>query len=184
MQLKGVVLRSRPPFTGVLRAPGRKVPPGVLFERFWAPGSECPKECFLSAFWHFWGSKSAKKHSKSTLWGTRSQVPKNTQKALRGTFRPGPPEHSCKWRPGSHGLCAIRRGRFLLQFPRFLLRCHRFPLPAFGSPDGRPFKLSKCRSKAQSCEPFSPLQPSKTPETPNLSKICPTDSFPGSSQGD
>ena len=23
------------------------------------------------------------------------------------------------------------------------------------------------------CEPFSPLQPSKTPKTPNLSKICP-----------
>ena len=27
------------------------------------------------------------------------------------------------------------------------------------------------------CEPFSPLQPSKTPETPNLSKICPSNCF-------
>ena len=44
------VLRSQPPFTGVLRGPGRKVPPGVLFECFWAPGSECPRERFLSAF--------------------------------------------------------------------------------------------------------------------------------------
>ena len=48
-----LVLRSGPPFTGVLRGPGRKVPPGVFFQCFWAPGSECPKECFLSAFWRF-----------------------------------------------------------------------------------------------------------------------------------
>ena len=40
-----LVLRSRPPFTGVLRGPGQKVPHGVLFECFWAPASECPKEC-------------------------------------------------------------------------------------------------------------------------------------------
>ena len=32
-------LRSRPPFAGV----GRKLPQRVLFECFWAPGSECPK---------------------------------------------------------------------------------------------------------------------------------------------
>ena len=31
-------------------APARKVPHGVLFECFWAPASECPKECFSSAF--------------------------------------------------------------------------------------------------------------------------------------
>ena len=73
------MLRSRPPFTGVLQAPGPESDPGVLFERFWAPGSECPKECSLSAFWRFWGSKSAKKHSKS-------QVPKIAQKALRGAL--------------------------------------------------------------------------------------------------
>ena len=44
------VLRSQPPFTGVLRGPGRRVPPGVFFECFGAPGSECPKEGFLSVF--------------------------------------------------------------------------------------------------------------------------------------
>ena len=41
--------------------------------------------------------KSAKKHSKSTLWGALSQVPKNTQKALRGALsgrgRLGTPVH-------------------------------------------------------------------------------------------
>ena len=51
--LDAQILRSRPPFTGVLRGPGWKVPPGVLFECFWAPASECPKECFLSACWRF-----------------------------------------------------------------------------------------------------------------------------------
>ena len=74
------------PFTGVLRGPGRKVPHGVLFECFWAPAGSDPTECFLSDFWHFWGLKNAKKHSKSTPWGTPSQVPKNTQRALRGAL--------------------------------------------------------------------------------------------------
>ena len=40
----------------------------------------------MGAFWQSWGSKSAKKHSKNTLWGTPSQVPRNTQKALRGAI--------------------------------------------------------------------------------------------------
>ena len=31
--------------------------------------------------------------------------------------------------------------------------------------------------------PFPPLQPSKTPETPNLSKICPSDCFGGFQSG-
>ena len=35
-----LILRSRPPFTGVLRGLGRKVPHGVLLECFWTPGSE------------------------------------------------------------------------------------------------------------------------------------------------
>ena len=67
------------------------MPPGVLFGQFWAPASECPKECFLSAFWRFLGLKNAKKHSKSTLWGTPRQVPKIAQKALQGALSgPGP----------------------------------------------------------------------------------------------
>ena len=60
------VLRSRPPFAGVLRAPGQKVPHEVLFECFWAPASECPKECFSSAFGTFGAKKrqeALKKHS-------------------------------------------------------------------------------------------------------------------------
>ena len=70
---------------------GEVPPPGVLFGQFWAPASECPKECFLSAFWRFLGPKNAKKHSKSTLWGTPRQVPKPAQKALRGALSgPGP----------------------------------------------------------------------------------------------
>ena len=78
----------------VFRGLGPKVPHGVLFECFWAPGSECPTECFLSAFWHFLSPKSAKehskkhslghsepgaqKHSKSTPWGTFGRRPLNT----------------------------------------------------------------------------------------------------------
>ena len=63
------------------------MPPGVLFGQFWAPASECPKECFLSAFWRFLGLTMPK----STLWGTPRQVPKIAQKALRGALSgPGP----------------------------------------------------------------------------------------------
>ena len=43
------------------------------------------KEGFLV----FFGPKNAKKHSKSTLWGTPRQVPKIAQKALQGAL-PGP----------------------------------------------------------------------------------------------
>ena len=43
-----------------------------------ARAGKCPSECFFSV-------------SKSTLWGTRSQVPKNTEKTLRGALSgPGP----------------------------------------------------------------------------------------------
>ena len=35
-----LLLRSHPPFARVLRGPSRKVPPGVLFECFWAQASE------------------------------------------------------------------------------------------------------------------------------------------------
>ena len=58
-KIQRFVLRSQPPFTGVLRGPGR-----VLFECFWAPAPECPKlletsvklseqcpsVCYVSAF--------------------------------------------------------------------------------------------------------------------------------------
>ena len=38
-------------------------------------------------------------------------------------------------------------------------------------------------SDTQCCEPFFPLQHSKTPRTPNLSKICPSDCFWGCQSG-
>ena len=58
------------------QGPGQKVPRGVLVECFWAPGSECPKECFWSAAWRLWSPKS----SQTTL-----------EKALRGALcGPGP----------------------------------------------------------------------------------------------
>ena len=75
-----IVLRSRPPFTGVPRGPSLKVPHGVLFEQFWAPASECPKECFLSAFW------GPKQRQKALFGGTPRQARESAQKALRGTL--------------------------------------------------------------------------------------------------
>ena len=89
-------LRSRPPFTGVVRGPGRKVPHGVLLECFWAPGSGCPKECLSSAFWHVWGSKSSKKHS---LGHSEPGAQKHSKSTPWGTFLAL--DHSCKWRTGS-----------------------------------------------------------------------------------
>ena len=50
------------------------VPHGVLFEVFWA--------CL--------GPKKSQKALKGTLWGTPSQEPKSTQKALVGHFPAGP----------------------------------------------------------------------------------------------
>ena len=73
------VLRSRPPFIGVPRRTGLKVPHGAFFEQLWAPVPECPKECFLA-------EKMPKKHSKNPLWGTPRRVPQIAQKALRGAL--------------------------------------------------------------------------------------------------
>ena len=53
-------LRSRPPFAGVLRGPGRK----------------CPTECISSDFGH--SEASAQNHSKCTPWGTFRPGPLNT----------------------------------------------------------------------------------------------------------
>ena len=69
------------------QGPGPESAPGVLFEWFWAPGSECPKECFecfLAFFCPQKRQKALKKHSKA-------RCPKNTQKALWGALSgPGP----------------------------------------------------------------------------------------------
>ena len=91
-----VALRPRPPFTGVPKGPGRKVARGVRFECSWAPGSKCPKECFLTDFWHSWGCTQ-----KSLSGALRARCPKALKKHSAGHFPARPPGHSCKWRPGS-----------------------------------------------------------------------------------
>ena len=83
------------------------IPAAIYRSAFRARAGKCPPECFLSNVGHlprsapksafralfgvFLGLKNAKKHSKSTLWGTPRQVPKIAQKALRGALSgPGP----------------------------------------------------------------------------------------------
>ena len=60
-----------------------------------------PQRVLFGCFLAFFRPKKAKKHSKSTLWGTPRQLPKIAQKALRGALQARAPQHSCKWRPGS-----------------------------------------------------------------------------------
>ena len=130
------------------------MPPGVLFGQFWAPASECPKECFLSAFWRFLGLKNAKKHSKSTLWGTPRQVPKIAQKALRGALSgPGPkstPVNGGRHRKVCHFFLDLQSG-----LPATGLRKPESPSQVPGecwekstaeSNAGRPLPLEKQRS--------------------------------------
>ena len=60
-------------------------------EKFWAPASECPKECFLSAFWRFLGLKMTKSTQKALFGALRGRCPKLPKKALRGALSgPGP----------------------------------------------------------------------------------------------
>ena len=80
-------LRSLPPFTGVPRGPGLKVPHGVLFEQFWAPASECPKEWFLAFFGGQKRQKALKKHSLGHSEAGAQNCSKGTPWS---TFRPGP----------------------------------------------------------------------------------------------
>ena len=77
-----LVLRSRPPFTAVLRGPGLKVPPGVLFGCFWAPGSECPKECFLALF----SPKNAESTQKALFGALGATCPKTLKNHSGGRF--------------------------------------------------------------------------------------------------
>ena len=81
----------RDPLTGVLLGPG---PESAPRSAFWAILGTClgvPQRVLFECFLAFFGPKNAKKHSKSTLWGTPRQVPKIAQKALRGALSgPGP----------------------------------------------------------------------------------------------
>ena len=89
-QVGDPTLRSRPPFTGVLRGPGLKVPHGVLFEQFWAPASECPKECFFECFWAFFGPKKCQKAlRKHSLGHSEAGAQICSNSTPWGTFRPG-----------------------------------------------------------------------------------------------
>ena len=76
----------------MLRGPGWKVPRGVLFEFFWAPGSECPKEsfwrCFFFAFFEL--EKRQKVLKKHSLGHFESGAQKHSKSTLRGTFQAGP----------------------------------------------------------------------------------------------
>ena len=91
------------------QGPGpESAPPGVLFECFWAPGSECPQECFLSAFWRSLAPKTPKSTQKGLFGALGARCPKTLKKHSGGHFPARAPEHSCKWRMGS--------GKFL--FPR------------------------------------------------------------------
>ena len=68
------------------QGPGRKVPPGVLFGQFWAPASECAKECFLSVFWRFLGPKMPKSTQKALFGALRGRCPKSPKKHSGGHF--------------------------------------------------------------------------------------------------
>ena len=83
------------------QGPGPESAPRSAFWVFLGTWLPVPQRVLLECFLAFLGLNNAKKHSRSTLWGTRSQVPNNTQKALRGHFPARAPEHSCKWRLGA-----------------------------------------------------------------------------------
>ena len=73
------------------QGPGPESSPQSAFWVFLGPWLGVPQGVLFECFLAFLGLKNAKKHSKSTLWGTPSQGPKHTQKALRGALSgPGP----------------------------------------------------------------------------------------------
>ena len=67
----GFSLRSLPPFTGVLRGLGLKVPHGVLFEQFWALRGRCPKLLKKHSVGHF--QAQAPKHSCKWRQGSQAE---------------------------------------------------------------------------------------------------------------
>ena len=79
----GLSLRSRPPFAWVLQGPGPESAPQSACWALLGTWLRVPQRVLFECFWRFLSPKSAKKHSESTLWGTRSQVPKSAQMAAR-----------------------------------------------------------------------------------------------------
>ena len=158
------VLRSRPPFTGVLRGPGLKVPHGVLFGQFWAPASECPKECFLSAFGRFLGLKMPK---------LQGSCPKLSKKHSVGHFQARAPEHSCKWHGDRNS-----SGRILLktlQKPKTLSCKGSSHDTAGGTAGGLPLAACLLFKEGQSPRQSPSSSPGTTPGAPPSTPI-----FPGS----
>ena len=77
-----------PPFTGVPRDLGWKVPRRECFlGDFGHLARSAPKECFMSAFWHFWSPKTLPQSTRKALFGAlRARCPKSPKK---GAFQPG-----------------------------------------------------------------------------------------------
>ena len=130
----------------MLRGSGWKVPPGVLFECFGEPGSECPKECFLSAFWRFWGQKA--------LFGALGgRCPKTLKKHSGGALSARAPEHSCKWRLGSQNNPEVLRK--FRRLPRKFPRLPRRSAPVSDSPK---FSLIESKPRLVSLDPVGDRQ--------------------------
>ena len=73
------------------QGPGPESAPRSAFSVFLGTWPRVPQRVPFECFLAFFSPKNAKKHSKGTLWGTRSQVPENTEKALLGALSgPGP----------------------------------------------------------------------------------------------
>ena len=84
-------MRSRPPSPGVPRGLGRKVLQRVLLECFWAPASGCPNELSEERLLTFWSPVVAKEHSsKYSLGHSEPRARKHSRSTLWGTSRPGP----------------------------------------------------------------------------------------------
>ena len=81
----------------------------------------------------------------------------------------------------------LLEGPFLEPLPRTLLRTllrALFPSKTHHkTPSNKLFLKNLLEAVSRIANPFPPLQPSKTPETPNLSKICPSDCFGGFQSG-
>ena len=65
------------------QGPGPESAPRSAFSVFLGAWLRVPQRVLFECFLPFFIPKNAKKHSQSTLWGTRNEVPKNTEKALR-----------------------------------------------------------------------------------------------------
>ena len=89
-------LRFRPAFTGVLSSPGQKVAYGVLCGCFWALGSECPKQCFLTVSWCFLAPTTPKNTRKHSVGHSKASA----QEHFVGHFPARATGHSCTWRQG------------------------------------------------------------------------------------